>query len=689
MILRLALNGKHKQIAFKSVQFTRIYFCTTKNGNSKEISRLWNAGISKTNSMHLSSSRKASTFPNVLDYTNCRDYLREAISKENNIVSNDWIYLLEQIVDTIPAEPSHFIDEEDWNDTITPHELGYLGKRNIKNKRTVKPYYCHSFGLTVCAELGNVNAALALLECMKKTNEPITNIHRSLVFTAFWKNFICGVSQKQSKFTTKTIHNLGVSEEETDQILNLCKDAMSSESDHNSGYNHVMVNVATTMAYTRKWMDGYELWNKLRNIEDAKIENLKRHDAKTATEPLFMHLHKCTKPLAFAALENGRDDVFWTILNDSSFHLNHLYLRDGLNDARVEENNDVFIHYIMYCTKVKFPDRPLEAYDAICQLFEFFRKHYVLINDPLFDALSSVFLENVFVPDTPEGLSNKQLKCTKVLQNKFGTIYKCNHCLNVISSPALSEKDIEKLKESTISRLIIKDDVYQSSDPNELKKFETLLSRNKDYDIVIDGLNICGLGIKIHKQNNRRRLSKDSFENQSYILVTVLRKLHERGLKVLLIHRKHLKRYIDFPEISKLCKYVILENTSEDDPFFIAAALNSGPRTLILTNDLLRQHNFALQDPYLRKLFSYWQMQCQVYCKWLSYESDKSEGKGVYNEADGQVRKVQLYFPSNYVLRATRTSNGWHIPIAPPVPKTHFKVKPVSMIRPRTWACIF
>ena len=48
--------------------------------------------------------RKYSTksFPNILDFTSCRDYLRAILSNNDlNIVSKDWPHLLDQIVDTI------------------------------------------------------------------------------------------------------------------------------------------------------------------------------------------------------------------------------------------------------------------------------------------------------------------------------------------------------------------------------------------------------------------------------------------------------------------------------------------------------------------------------------------------------------------------------------------------------------
>ena len=140
-------------------------------------------------------------------------------------------------------------------------------------------------------------------------------------------------------------------------------------------------------------------------------------------------------------------------------------------------------------------------------------------------------------------------------------------------------------------------------------------------------------------------------------------------------------------KISELCQYVILDNVSQDDPFFIAAALHGGPNTLILTNDLLRQHNYALRDAYLQKMFTFWQMRSQVKLH-----------RNVHDP-----RTPWLVFPKRSVLRAVTwgepDENGeypsWHIPITPFIEKQvpgalgeRKKSMPTSLIPPKEWLCI-
>ena len=111
--------------------------------------------------------------------------------------------------------------------------------------------------------------------------------------------------------------------------------------------------------------------------------------------------------------------------------------------------------------------------------------------------------------------------------------------------------------------------------------------------------------------------------------------------------------------------------------------------TLHLTNDMLRQHCWNLEDPYLKRIFSYWQMLAQVKCKWLSFQSISPNDHGLFNSDDGSYQKVMLYFPDNRVIRATRNTHGWHIPITGNKPRQNDGQNvPLTMIRPTDWLCI-
>ena len=610
------------------------------------------------------------SFPNITEFSNCTDYLHKTLENKNfHIISEDWEYLLDQIVETLPATS----------------EL----------KKLVRPYHCHSFALGICAEVGNTSAAVALIEYMKRSNEGITDIHRKFVLRAY-ENHLKVSNNNDSYWSSKT---LSASEKlvESD-ILHICNDITKNASSIQitPSYSQIdlLISVANTLVHTTKWLEGYNLWKKLSENDGTNSKvctGAEPKYVKDESTPIFGRLHRTAFSLANVALNNDREDIFWTILNDSSFHNNHVYIRFGVNNEMLKKNEDIFEKYLRYCKK-KYADSPSEESDAISKLFEYMRAHFILISLEFYRALEDILSETQRKMGS-ETISEVNKKCVRVKQNKFGGPTKCKNCLQPISSPHLSQKDIDLLKENIMSKLIIKDDVYQSTDPSELRMFDAVLAKSGNYDIIVDGLNVCGLAGNNRKEKDyyakERHYSMDYCRHQEFILQSVLEKLNERGLKPLLIHRKYLKNYRNLKEIKKLCRYVILEVTSNDDPFFIAAALNSGPKTYILTNDMLRQHNNQLEDPYLQRMFSYWQMLAQVKCKWLVFKTDHPNNKGIFNPDDNTYRKVMLYFPDNRVIRATRNTHGWHIPITGNMPRQNEGENvPLTMIRPTDWACI-
>lgn len=58
---------------------------------------------------------------------------------------------------------------------------------------------------------------------------------------------------------------------------------------------------------------------------------------------------------------------------------------------------------------------------------------------------------------------------------------------------------------------------------------------------------------------------------------------------------------------------------SQDDPYFITAAILSGTHTDIVSRDLLRGHRFVLKQDDLRMIFQRWQWQHQ----WKVYSTKR------------------------------------------------------------------
>lgn len=61
----------------------------------------------------------------------------------------------------------------------------------------------------------------------------------------------------------------------------------------------------------------------------------------------------------------------------------------------------------------------------------------------------------------------------------------------------------------------------------------------------------------------------------------------------------------------------LAQSLSQDDPYLLYCALNSGLNTIIVTKDLMRSHLFKLVDPRLKVLFNHWLMQSQYQLKYV------------------------------------------------------------------------
>ncbi len=55
----------------------------------------------------------------------------------------------------------------------------------------------------------------------------------------------------------------------------------------------------------------------------------------------------------------------------------------------------------------------------------------------------------------------------------------------------ISQTDFAKLRDTFLEKSLKKKDIYQTSHPQELSKFQEFLQQCKPYDIVVDGLNVA------------------------------------------------------------------------------------------------------------------------------------------------------------------------------------------------------
>lgn len=119
--------------------------------------------------------------------------------------------------------------------------------------------------------------------------------------------------------------------------------------------------------------------------------------------------------------------------------------------------------------------------------------------------------------------------------------------------------------------------------------------------------------------------------------------------RVLILGREHMKRWPNFIKRveSNNGQAFLTENLSQDDPFFIYAALNSGPQCDIFSRDLLRTHAHQL-GPELGPIFRRWQRIHQY-----SYRSPTTS----------TTPKLFVEPPIKYKIEAHRNGSGyWHVP---------------------------
>jgi mitochondrial ribonuclease P protein 3 len=182
-------------------------------------------------------------------------------------------------------------------------------------------------------------------------------------------------------------------------------------------------------------------------------------------------------------------------------------------------------------------------------------------------------------------------------------------------------------------------------------------SQNSDtiFDVVIDGANVG------YFQTNYVAAPKHVDYCQIDSVVQHLQELHKRVL--LVMHHRHFglanmpKRFI--PVVQSWERAGILCKTPpgmNDDWFWMHAALVSGPGTLVLTNDEMRDHHFQMLAP---RSFLRWKERHRVR---FHFGGDDSVGKDVPPRR-GPGRQFFPIYPERYSRRIQRVADGYAIPL--------------------------
>ncbi|KAL4711134.1 hypothetical protein ACJJTC_009505 [Scirpophaga incertulas] len=212
---------------------------------------------------------------------------------------------------------------------------------------------------------------------------------------------------------------------------------------------------------------------------------------------------------------------------------------------------------------------------------------------------------------------------------------KCMSCHEHLECLTLSEDEFQSLQSNIKDKLIVGSDILLKTVPEELEKFLKFIKSTAPYDIVIDSLNIS-------------YVARNGTYDKLGLLSDIVDYFVNQNKKVLLIGRRHMLHW-NKPQLrkimSKTCSFFI-ENVSQDDPYFITAALLSGSNTDFVSKDLLRGHIFNLQDEQLQLLFRRWQWQHQ----WMVFIN--------------RNKKIVIQPPLQFTPCIQKNNGIWHIPFA-------------------------
>ncbi|XP_053608447.1 mitochondrial ribonuclease P catalytic subunit [Plodia interpunctella] len=209
----------------------------------------------------------------------------------------------------------------------------------------------------------------------------------------------------------------------------------------------------------------------------------------------------------------------------------------------------------------------------------------------------------------------------------------CIICKERLTPLKLSDEEFLKLQKVIKEKLIVGSDLFLKTSPEELQRFTQFVEKTGPYDIVLDALNIAF---------SARGGSRDKL----VVLHAVVDRFRQKKLKILVLGRKHMMTWQrrSIQELtSKACCF-FTDDLTQDDPYFITAAILSGAHTDIVSKDLLRGHRFKLQDDELGIIFRRWQWQHQ----WMVFIN--KFGKLIFQEP----LKLDPYPQKN--------ASSWHIP---------------------------
>ena len=140
------------------------------------------------------------------------------------------------------------------------------------------------------------------------------------------------------------------------------------------------------------------------------------------------------------------------------------------------------------------------------------------------------------------------------------TITQKGHCTftgTALPSQWQENKKFHLLHNRVLEVVLQGKDVYQSTNPQELKQFLDMVDKEGPFDVVIDGLNIALSSTPGRYKDMQSRGQPGRLE--SLQVLNVVDYFCDAGLKVLVVTRRRAKFYRDFHQICKRARVHLLD----------------------------------------------------------------------------------------------------------------------------------
>ncbi|CAG9861360.1 unnamed protein product [Phyllotreta striolata] len=308
---------------------------------------------------------------------------------------------------------------------------------------------------------------------------------------------------------------------------------------------------------------------------------------------------------ASAAFLNNEIDIGWSLLQQMI-----------LDEKNID--NIVYYAYLNYLKATK-NDIKIE----LEKLFMFLQENDIVIESDVALKISEFGNES--------GLTNFATAVSKRAD--------CRNCNQKLEKFDLDNEEFAALKTAIFKNVIVGRDIFVKTNPNEVNRFNEFISAQEEFDVVLDGLNVAFSAGTRH--------SPQVF---SSLVASVVSYFVKQGKKVLVVGRYHMKQWPrdNWSFINQNATVFLTNNISQDDPYLLYCALNSGKNTIIVTRDLMRSHKFLLKETKLRILFNRWLSQRQ-------YQLVKVTAEG----------NPFFRFPPSLTFSAQKNGQYWHIPFKP------------------------